>query len=491
MNKLIATLLFCVFMAWSNFAQSTFNIKGIVQDTLDNPLIYSTVLLLEHSDSTMLEFTRSELDGSFKFKDVPDGTYLVKTSYLGYIPLTVEVSSTDGNNVDMGELQMVEIAEELMEVVIKAAKAPIKMRGDTIEYDASTFKVPEGSTVEELLRRLPGIEVDADGTINADGKTVSKVTVDGKSFFGDNPQAATKNLPAEGISKVQVFDTKTEQEEITGATSESQDKTMNLELKDDFKSGGFGKVIAGAGTEDFRELKGNYNKFNEKIQFSIVGVGNNTGRNGLNWNDYQDFMGSQSFQFGGDYDFGFGGGGRYYYFGGGDSGIESTIQNMFFNGNRGGGLPENYNGGLNFNYDHNKLKISSVYYYNQAGLDKLTESETESFYPDFVQNQISSRNGEDTNRGHRAEFRIEKELDSLHSVVLELNGAVIDQDKFSKSTSNLFRDNVQASLGTFESNTNTTGSLASATVLFRKKFMKKGRRMGTRILQTKLFISPM
>ena len=98
----------------------------------------------------------------------------------------------------------------------------------------------------------------------SDGKNVSTVTVDGKSFFGKDPKAATKNLPAEGIAKVQVFDTKSEEEEVTGATSQSQEKTMNLELKEDFKSGGFGKIIAGVGTENTRELKGNYNKFNKK-----------------------------------------------------------------------------------------------------------------------------------------------------------------------------------------------------------------------------------
>ena len=288
-----------LFFSQSIVAQSdTYQVDGVVEDTLNNPLIFATVLLLEESDSTLVDFTRTEMDGSFRFKDVPRGQHLVKTTYVGYLPLTVPVQAGDQKKVKLGTLKMSEIASELMEVVIKAAKAPMKMRGDTIEYDASTFKVPEGSTVEDLLRRLPGIEVDSDGSINADGKAVDKVTVDGKSFFGSDPKAATKNLPAEGISKVQVFDSKTEEEEITGTVGEAENKTMNLELKEDFKRGGFGKVVAGIGDESRRELKGNYNKFNDKIQFSLVGVGNNTGRNGLSWDDYQDFMGSQSWNFG-------------------------------------------------------------------------------------------------------------------------------------------------------------------------------------------------
>ena len=180
MKSILSVLI--LFCSLSLTAQKTFNVKGNVQDTLGNSLIASTVLLLEKSDSTMVKFTRTELDGSFIFRKVEPGNYLVKTTYIGYIPRMVPVSS-QGDNVDIGILEMSEIAEELMQVVIKAAKAPIKMRGDTIEYDASTFQVPEGSSVEELLRQLPGIDVELDGSIMADGKDVDRVTVDGKSFF--------------------------------------------------------------------------------------------------------------------------------------------------------------------------------------------------------------------------------------------------------------------------------------------------------------------
>lgn len=479
MKKLLLSAI-VVLTSLSLYAQSTnYNIKGIVEDTLGNPLIYSTVLLLE-TDSTMIDFTRSELDGSFQFKDVPLGDHIVKTTYIGYFPMAVNTSSTDGKNVELGIVKMKEIAEELMEVVIKAAKAPMKMRGDTIEYDASTFKVPEGSSVEDLLRRLPGIEVEADGSINADGKSVSKVTVDGKAFFGSDPKAATKNLPAEGISKVQVFDTKTEEEEITGSTSQSQDKTMNLELKEDFKSGGFGKVIAGIGDNSRKELKGNYNKFNKKIQFSLVGVGNNTGRNGLSWDDYQDFMGSQSFNFSdGSTDYGFGGRQNMYYFGGGGgNAIEQSIQSVFFAGRQNNGFPENYNGGVNFNYDHKKTKVSSVYYYNQAGLLSNSITTQDKFFNDFVQNENGTSDKDDTSAGHRVELTLDQELDSLHSIKIEFKGAAIDQTNLYNNNVKLSRDNVFTSESTYENEKNTDGYLANGLILFRKKFMKKGRRMG-------------
>jgi len=456
----------------------TYKISGTIEDTLGNALISSSVLLLEKADSTLIDYTQTEMDGSFRFKDVPAGEHLIKSTYIGYLPLTVDASSLSGDNINLGVLKMSEIAEELMEVVIKAAKAPIKMRGDTIEYDASTFKVPEGSTVEDLLRRLPGIEVESDGSIQADGKDVDKVTVDGKSFFGSDPKAATKNLPAEGISKVQVFDTKTEEQKITGSTAESENKTMNLELKDEFKSGGFGKVIASAGDEDRKELKGNYNKFNDKIQFSLVGVGNNTGRNGLSWDDYQDFMGSQSWNFGEGNDYGFGGGGGYYtFYLGGGSGIEQTIQNLFFTGDKNG-YPENYSAGLNFNYDHNKTKLSSVYYYNQNSLLQNTHMDQDKFYQAFTQNEAMDSNEDQSSKGHRVELAFEKELDSLHTIVLELNGSFIDDNSIYSGNSALSKDGTIASQSNFNNNTNTVGNLLNSTVLFRKKFQRKGRRMG-------------
>jgi len=461
-------------------AQNSFTIKGAVSDTLDNPLILATVLLLEKSDSTMVDYTRSEMDGSFKIKNVEPGNYLIKTTYVGYLPKTVNASITDKNR-DLGIIEMSEIATELMEIVVKEAKAAMKMRGDTIEYDASTFQVPEGSTVEDLLRRLPGIELEQDGTISADGKNVSKVTVDGKSFFGSDPKAATKNLPAEGISKVQVFDRKTEEEEATGLSTSSEDKTMNLELKEEFKKGGFGKILAGVGTESRAELKGNYNKFNKKIQFSVVGVGNNTGRNGLSWNDYRDFMGSQSFNFDFGTDYGFGGGNYYRNFTfGGSSSIESSIQSIFFSGEGGGGFPISYNGGMNFNYDYEKIKMTAVYYYNQTGLKKSSQSYQQKFFSDYTLNGNTISNSDNGTKGHRAEFEINYKIDSMHSLKLSVNGAVIDEDNIfeSQDSTTISENNLLRNKSNFRNDKNRSGFLGRSVLVFNKKFKRKGRRFG-------------
>lgn len=484
------TLLLALFLTCSVQAQETFKIDGIVTDTLDNSLIAATVMLMD-PDSTLVDFRTTELDGSFRFTKVAAGDYIVKSTYIGYIPLTQNVSST-GENIDLGKMEMKEMAEELMEVVIKAAKAQIKMRGDTIEYDVSTFKVPPGATVESLLKRLPGIELDKDGTILSEGKNVSDVTVDGKKFFSNDPKVAIKNLPAEGISKIQVFDKKTEEEKTTGIKTESENKTMNLALKEDFKKGAFGQVVAGVGTKSggiigesqYRaELKGNLNRFNKDMQFSIIGVGNNTGRNGLGWNDYQDFMGSNSFNFNRQDQFGFGGGGGMFFmtFGGGSSNnIEQSIQSIFFN-SRNDGFPENYNGGVNFNYDKDKTKLNAVYFINVPKLTSSSTSESENFLASSTFNRDRNNFNVSRSLGHRAELSWKQELDSLHTITVDVNGAFINDKNNNDIELSLTNDGTLKTKSKTKTYNKNVGNLVTSMVTFRKKFMKPGRRFGANV----------
>jgi len=460
------------------FSQNKFSVSGTVADTLGTPLAYSTVLLLKNTDSVLLDYSRTAMDGTFSFKDVNEGKYIIKATYLGFLPVMQNIEVANKNS-ELGTISLKPIAKELMEVVIKEAKAAIKMKGDTIEYDASTFKVPEGATVEELLRKLPGIQVSNDGSIQAEGKNVNKVTVDGKSFFGSDPKAATKNLPAEGISKVQVFDSTTEEEEATGLKGASEDKTMNLELKEEFKKGGFGKIVAGLGTKNRAEIKGNYNKFNEKIQFSIIAGANNTGRNGLGWNDYRDFMGAQAFNFGGN-QFGFGGnGGNVMYFGGGSS-IESSIQSSFFN-NSTAGLPQNNTTGLSFNYDNKKTKLSAVYFFKQNALTNASKTFNESFFSDFILNENSENEFESRSLANRLELELEQEIDSLHTVKLTMDVAAINEKEDKDETIKLISNNLKSTETLNTNQQNRNGYLGRTALTFNKKFIKKGRRLGTNI----------
>ncbi len=454
------------------------HIIGKVIDTTGESLAIASVMLLSPIDSTLIEYTQADESGKFHFKGVQRQKYLLKINYTAYIPIQKLIDPTEKFN-DLGVFQMVPITKELFEVVIRAAKAPLTIKGDTIEYDASTFKVPQGSTVEDLLKKLPGIEIDQQGNITSDGKNVNRVTVDGKSFFGGDPKAATKNLPAEGISKVQVFTDLTEEQKITGQKRLNSEKAMNLELKDEFKKGGFGKIIAGIGTEDTKEIKGNYNQFNTKHQFALVGSATNTGRNGLSWNDYQDFKGSNAFNWGDDGDFGFESGGnfRFIIFDDGDD-EEGSVSSGFFGGD-GVGFPEKASAGINYNFDNSKTKVNGMYFFELNNLYTESYRKQNFLYTNDPYNSLDTSDRDNKRNSHRLEFRIEQELDSFNSIIIKSNHSLGFRNTLQNAYlhnfdiyNNILNDQTSSS-DTEGDNTNSQNA-----IIYRKKFKKKGRSLG-------------
>jgi hypothetical protein len=483
------TLLGLVVMgAFAQTPAARFTLKGQAVDTSAAPLNGATVMLLNPKDSALVNFTRSSETGAFAFKNLRRGTYLLKISFVGSIPYNQTISPPDNEELDLGKLKLKPISKELMEVVVKTARAPLNIKGDTIEYNATTFKVPPGSTVEDLLRKLPGVQIDQEGNIRAQGQEVKRVTVDGKSFFGNDPKMATKNLPADAISKVQVFTDKSEQARATGVDDGKKEKAMNLELKDNFKKGGFGKVTAGGGN-DFvpdrtnrarGEIKGNYNKFDTKQQFSIIGLANNTNQTGLSWNDYQDFRGSQSFNWNDEADFGFSSGMRFF-FGGEDDNESLSIP---VNGGRGRGFSDNQAGGANYNYDTKKTKLSSNYYFSRTRLSLDALRTRENFLPGNISVFNYDSSGQiNTNTNHRGSLRFEQQLDSLSTFVFLNNTRYGTNSSLIQASQDLFRVTGNGSTASrvlnttnLRNNFSSGQSLGMAnTLLFRRKFKKKGR----------------
>ena len=473
-------------------APARFTLQGRAVDTSAAPLASSTVMLLSPKDSSLVNFTRSDDKGAFTFKNLKSGTYVLKISFVGFIPYNFVVRPTGEAVIDLGALTLKPITRELMEVVVRTAKAPLTIRGDTIEYNASSFKVPPGSTVEDLLRKLPGVQVDQDGNIRAQGQEVKKVTVDGKSFFGNDPKLATKNLQAESISKVQVYNDKTEQSKLTGVEDGKKEKTVNLELKEEFKKGGFGKLTAGAGpasrTPDGNtvspraDVKGNYNKFDSKRQLSVIGLGNNTNQQGLSFNDYQDFRGSNSFNWNDNADFGFSSGNRYIRFG--DDDDESL--GIPVDGGAGRGFSNNVAGGVNYNYDTKKTKLSSSYYYNQTRLQLDAVRNRENFLQNGSFQTDENSNQINFNGNHRVSLRYEKAIDSLNTLIFINNSRLNNGNAFLFRQQALSRSDGLPAPGTrprympstLDTSTNTSDSRqfgSANTVLYRLKFKKKSR----------------
>ena len=452
-----------------------FTLQGRAVDTSAAPLPASTVMLLNPKDSSLVNYGRTDEKGKFAFKNLKSGNYLLKISFVGSIPYNQVIDPPTDAVMDLGDLKLKPITKELMEVVVRTAKAPLTIKGDTIEYNAASFKVPPGSTVEDLLKKLPGVQVDQDGNIRAQGQEVKRVLVDGKNFFGNDPKQATKNLQAESIAKVQVFNDKTEQAKLTGIDDGKKEKTVNLALKEDFKKGGFGKVTAGVGpaSNDLSargEIKGSYNKFNAKHQFSLVGLGNNTNQQSLSYSDYQDFRGSNSYNGNENADFGFSGGNFFYYSDSGDEGLGIPTS-----GRAGVGFSNNAAGGINYNYDTKKKKFSSSYYYNQTRLELNALRNQTTYLPQSQYQTNETSNQVNFNGNHRVSLRYENELDSLNTLVFINNSRLGNGNAALSRLQDLVRTNGITTRNTSQNASTQRQFNSASTLLYRLKMRKKGR----------------
>jgi hypothetical protein len=458
----------CIITIASAQNPSKVTIKGVIKDTSNNVAGFATVMLLNPTDSTLVNFTQSNELGAFSFNNVKNNPYLLKVSHISFLPLQqyIAVSETEIN--DLGMVKIKPIAQELFEVVIREAKAPLRIRGDTIEYDATTFKVPPGSTVEDLLRRLPGIEVDGDGNIKAQGKDVKRLYVDGKTFFGDDPKSATKNLDANAVSKVQVFDQKSEQSQLTGVEDGSKEKAMNLQLKEEYKKGSFGKVTAAGGTKGRWAGRGNFNRFNEKQQLSFIGYGNNINETGVNWEDYSEFKGQNTFDNYDNGDFGFTSGmGRYYSFNSEDSPI---------NNYDGRGFTKNFGGGTNYNFDNKKTKFNASYFYNYSKLNFDEYDYKETFISDssFFNNDTTDHT--DVKSYHSVGTRLEQDIDSNNKLIVKANF------RYGNTRSSELLNNVYTAMGDaplnslfMDNSDNSTTWKVTSAAIYRLRFKKEGR----------------
>lgn len=278
-------------LSFSSKAQNAFSVKGSVADTASASKLHNTsVLVLRAKDSIMVKFTRADQQGNFAISNLPEGKYLLLVTYPEYAdytePFTLNAAAPTR---DFGRISMLLKSRLLQELVIRSTPTPIKIKGDTTIFNASAYVVQPNAKVEDLIKQFPGIQVDKDGKITANGQTVAKMLVGGEEFFGDDPTLVTKNIRADMVKEVQMFEKKSDQAAFTGVDDGKKTLTMNVVLKDDKKNGYFGKIDAGAGTQDFYSGQAMYNKFQDKEKFSFNATLSNNGRTGLSFQDEQKF----------------------------------------------------------------------------------------------------------------------------------------------------------------------------------------------------------
>jgi len=468
MKRLTALFIIATLFGLRSYSQNA-TIKGTVIDTAEKTNLYRSVIsLIRYEDSVLVKFARSGKDGKFIIKNVPAGRFYLITTYPTYADFVDEITLSGDSVLELGNLVLTPEAKLLEEVIVRQNVA-IRIKGDTIEYKADSFKVAEGSNVQELLRKMPGFQVDRNGQITAQGQKVERVLVDGEEFFSDDPAVVTQNLRADAIDKVQSFDKKSDQAEFTGIDDGVRSKTVNLVMKDDKKKGYFGKLSAGVGTDERHNGEAMLNYFKGKKKVSAYGFLSNTGKVGLNW-DERD-------KFGGGMDMGDGnievGAGFIMISGGGDNDFNDWSSS--FNGE---GIPNVFKGGAHFS---NKWNNDFNHVNGNYSIKKMDVSAVGSSITRYNQDDVATYNTESHRRTSSQMQQTftgfyDLKLDSFSSIRFRLNGLMGNSKSFSNTDASVLDEDQNPIRRNRRDNiSDADNKIVLASVLWRQRLKKKGR----------------
>jgi hypothetical protein len=454
------------FIWLTSSAQKSGNVKGVVFDTIaKQPVPAATITVLQAKDSSLVTFTMTNNRGEFSLANVPYGDYRLLVTHVNYHNVNKYFTVNDAKkNIDLANIEVSDKNKVLEEVVIMAEAPPVTLIGDTVQYNAGSFKTKPNAVVEDLLKRMPGIQVEKDGTVKAQGQEVKRVLVDGKEFFGNDPKIATKNLPADAVDKVQVYDKQSDMAQLTGFDDGQSEKTINLKLKKDKKKGVFGKVNAGGGTEGRYQGKFNVNSFKGARQMSVIGMGNNTNAEGFSFMDILSFTGGMN------------------QLGGGGGGININISsNDPLASSMGGGNNNSINtswaGGANYNnIVGKKMEVQSNYFYNRY--NPVTEQKLSRQYilPDSTYFYNQNSRTDNLSNSHRFNLTYDYLIDSMNSLKFTPTLSLQNSNNHSISAyETLSEQLLRSNRGISDNLSASDGYNFNGTLLYRKKFKRRGR----------------
>lgn len=351
-------------------AQSpSYSVKGIAVDSASGaPLVMATVYVKDMQDSLLLGYALTDQKGAFLVKDIPrDSTVRFRIFYTGYARHSRVFRNIKSGMVDLGKISLAMNSHELGAVTVTGERPPIAIRGDTVEFNASSFKTRPNSVLSDLLKKLPGVDVDQDGKVTANGKTVDKIMLDGKAFFGNDPKIAMQNLPSAIVDKVQVTDTKTTEEEMTGEPATGDTKTINITLKKGMDHGYFGRAYAGYGTGKHYDASALVNYFKGKRRISLLGATNNINQVGFTMGEITDLIGRGNIRM----------------LRVNSSNGSFGVNGMNFGGNSG--INKTTTAGINYNDDFGKhFSTNLSYFYGGVTSDNTTRTARQNILPDSV-----------------------------------------------------------------------------------------------------------
>jgi hypothetical protein len=453
--------LLLLFSTTTLFGQNALISGFVLEKKSGEALIGASVVLLQLPDSNMVTGSTSDIDGSFLLTNVKTGSYLIKTSYLGYATVELPVTVATSNIKDL-KIEMEEDAQMLDEIKIEGITPRMTVQGDTVQFNAEAYKVNPDASAEDLITKMAGVTVE-NGKVQAQGEEVKRVLLDGKEFFGQDAVTALKNLQADMVDKVQVFDRMSEQSQFTGFNDGNTEKTINIITKPAMSTGLFGRVYGGYGTDDRFSGGGNVNYFEKKRRISLVGLSNNINQQNFSGEDLSGVAAT----------------------GGGASGPRrgpprndafSATENLTV-GQANGISTSN---AIGFNYDDEwgkKVKITSSYFFNTSKNENLSLVERQSF-PGNSNEQLYDENfNSDTrNFNHRIAGRIEYTIDSNNTLLFIPRLSFQNTNR--STATNGITSILNGELLSRTSNENFSDSRAmnlSNVLIYRHRFQKKGR----------------
>lgn len=419
-------------------------VKGTILDSISNrPLESASVAIYLVSDSSLVNYALASRKGDFSIADVPVGINCkLVITHKGYQTMAQPILlAPEQKELVLDTIRLVKAYNELQEVIVSAPRPPVTVKQpDTLEFNVSAFKTMPNAVLEDLVKQLPGVDVDKDGNLTINGKKVTKITLDGREFFGGDPRIALKNLPKDIIDKLQVMDNKSREARFNKTTDGNEDLAINLTLRKEVQKGWFGKISAGYGTNDRYEDNAMINYFNGSKQLSFIGNANNTNRGTIS---------------------------------GGDFNINTANSTL----NGGGGLTRAASGGVNFSDNiGQQLKLNGSYFYNNTHSENLSRVQRKNILPDTTFYYNADNNNINDYINHRFTLNASYIIDTLNE--LHINSYV------NTSTNNAVTGNKATSTGsagqlinTSENNytTDGTGKNITTEFFFSHRFKKVGR----------------
>ena len=447
-------------------------IDGTIMDSvLKKTLTSATVSLANAKDSSLINFTRANEDGFFQFKNIVPGKYLLSVSYIGYQPLWLGLKMGTTNKLSLGNIYLTD-ASQISSVTVTARRPPVVINGDSIEFNSENFKTVPNAVVEDMLKKMPGIEVDKAGAITVNGKSVTKVYVNGKEFFTGDPKMATRNLPADAVDKIQVYDRKSDQAMFTGIDDGNEETAINIKTKKDRKQSTFGKIGSAFGTPGRFDGQGNVNRINNDEQYSFIGTANNVNKQNFNNGDIANFSGGGGGRGGG----GRGGGGVTLNFSGGDGGTDANAR----------GVAETYSLGGNYSNVLNDKKMDFNTNANVSDVSRYNTSNsfTQNLIPGNNFNRTSNSISNTRNQQQRLNLTIDNKVSETFSY--RYTPSFSKQHNTSSSESSTYTtlpDGTPTNATATKSSSVSDATNISNTLLLRKKFQKKGRTISSTLTQ--------